>query len=108
MAADTDATLALDNVSICKLPVGVKHLEQAGDSPTYTKQQKKWMREDSRNVQSDTTPSVSWDMMSDRGFEATVIFNNLSKFRKGSHTMDSNKQGVLSNRAASMLVSSCY
>ncbi|KAL3510272.1 hypothetical protein ACH5RR_029673 [Cinchona calisaya] len=101
LTSDTEATLVVDNVSIYRLPVGVKHLERADDYPTYTKHLKKWTKEDSRSAQSDTTTSMSWDAMVQRGSEATV--DNLSKSRKGSSIIDSNKPGVLSNRAASML-----
>lgn len=101
LAGDTETTV--DSVSIFRLPVGVKHLEQTDGYPAYSKHLKKWTREDSRKAQVDTATSVSWDVMGDRGFEATVSFNNFSKTRKGNLTNDSNKPGVLSNRAASML-----
>lgn len=103
-----DAALTTDSVNIYRLPVGVKCVEQSDESPTDTKHQKLWIKEDSITVLSDGTPSVSWDAVGDRGIEATVSLNNLSKIRKGNYANDSNKQGVLSSRAASMLVISVY
>ncbi|XP_027150949.1 protein ACCUMULATION AND REPLICATION OF CHLOROPLASTS 3 isoform X2 [Coffea eugenioides] len=103
LAGDTETTLTVDSVSVFRLPVGVKHLEQAEEYPAHTKHLKRWTREDSRKAQVDTATSVSRDAMGDRGFEATINFNNFSKTRKGNSTNDSNKPGVLSNRAASML-----
>lgn len=100
--ASTEATLLLDSVNFYTLPVGVKHLEQMNESHPYTMSQNKWRAEDNRKP--DFTQSASWKGLSDWGFEALDPANILSS-KTGSYFGDSNKQRLLSARAASMLVS---
>ncbi|CAI9096841.1 OLC1v1033069C1 [Oldenlandia corymbosa var. corymbosa] len=101
-APDTEATLLPDSVSIYRLPVGVKSSQISEEFSANISRQRK-QKDSSRKILSDTTPSVSWDGITDRGLEATMNFIDLSKSRKRNNAIDSNKQGALSNRAASML-----
>lgn len=102
--ASAEASPLLDSVNFYRVPVGVKPFEQRYDYSASTKQQKNWRtEEDHRNL--NVTPNVSQNGFSDRGFEASGDTNNISSSKRGSYAGNSNKQRVLSVRAATMLVS---
>lgn len=96
-----DATALVDSVSIYRLPVGVKKLEKLEEAPVSSNTQRgaAWRVDDNEK----TGPAVSWSGLND------VDFNNSAYiFNKGNSTNNSKKQGVLSVRAASMLVNSFF
>ncbi|XP_012846164.1 PREDICTED: protein ACCUMULATION AND REPLICATION OF CHLOROPLASTS 3 isoform X2 [Erythranthe guttata] len=84
----SEATASVDSISIYKLPVGVKHLEELEDT-SLTSNTK---HEDNVKKQHHDAPSVSWSGLTN------VDFNN-----KGNITGNTKKHGGLSVRAASML-----
>lgn len=95
----SDATALVDSVSIYKLPVGVRHLEKLEDTPLMEQRGAAWRVDDDEKKQNHAGPSMSWSGLTDTNFN-----NKVSSFNKGNCTGNSKKQGVLSVRAASMLV----
>lgn len=97
----TDLAAAVDSVSIYKLPVGIRHFEKLEDShlTSNTKHGAIWMIDDDKKKQHHAGPNM-WSGSTD-----TDISSKVSSANKGNCTDNSKKQGVLSVRAASMLVS---
>lgn len=95
----TDAAGVVDSLSIYRLPVGVKNLEKFEESPvsSNTKHGAALRIDDNEK----TVSIVSWSGLTDIDFN-----NNASIFNRGNSANNSKKQGGLSVRAASMLVSS--
>ena len=93
-----------DNLSIFLLPVGVrpsKELEEDCSKATFMTQQQE--PETENNVKAPTSGGLpSWSELTDAGFEAMMEI--ASSFLNGNYTDKPKKQGVLSVRAASMLV----
>ncbi|GMP59545.1 hypothetical protein CsSME_00022790 [Camellia sinensis var. sinensis] len=105
-ANDSGATPTLDNLSIYRLPVGVKPSEELENilSISNTVHLEKVTGDDMK-AQTQITPRMSWDALTDAGFEVvSEFYDNASALLKGNDTDVSKKQGVLSVRAASMLV----
>lgn len=103
------AISTLDNLSIYKLPVGVKLSEELIDclhsSDTIHHQEKSG--EDGMKAQSQAPSRMSWDALTDAGLEAvSEFYDSASAVFKGTDANVSKKQGILSARASSMLVSS--
>ncbi|KAG8382641.1 hypothetical protein BUALT_Bualt05G0098500 [Buddleja alternifolia] len=98
----SEATGLADNVSIYRLPVGLKHLEKLDDAllTPNTKHGAEWRADDSIKKRHHAGPRVSWSRLTDADFN-----NNVTSFSKASYTSNSKKQGILSTRAASMLES---
>ncbi|KAL7240051.1 hypothetical protein ACSBR2_005836 [Camellia fascicularis] len=104
-ANDSGATPTLDNLSIYRLPVGVKPSEELKNilSISNTVHLEKVTGDDMK-AQTQITPRMSWDALTDAGFEVvSEFYDNASALLKGNDTDVSKKQGVLSVRAASML-----
>ncbi|KAI9075711.1 hypothetical protein K1719_042327 [Acacia pycnantha] len=95
-AADATTTIA-DNVSIFNLPVGVRSSEQLKDCSEVSMSQEPATENDVKAP----NKSMSWSALTDAGLEAVVDFT--STLLNGKDADKSNKQGVLSVRAASML-----
>ncbi|THG14353.1 hypothetical protein TEA_018907 [Camellia sinensis var. sinensis] len=105
-ANDSGATPTLDNLSIYRLPVGVKPSEELENilSISNTVHLEKVTGDDMKAL-TQITPRMSWDALTDAGFEVvSEFYDNASALLKGNDTDVSKKQGVLSVRAASMLV----
>ncbi|KAL7170581.1 hypothetical protein ACSBR2_035454 [Camellia fascicularis] len=105
-ANDSGATPTLENISIYRLPVGVKPSEELKNilSISNTVRLEKVTGDDMK-AQTQITPRMSWDALTDAGFEVvSEFYDNASALLKGNDTDVSKKQGVLSVRAASMLV----
>lgn len=92
----TGDTSLIDNVSVFRLPVGVKSSEDLKDSANmpYAEQFSESKVDDDVKKQKVVSSSRSWG-----GF-----YNNASTVLKGRNVGIAKKQGVLSVRAASMLV----
>ncbi|KAG5531932.1 hypothetical protein RHGRI_026514 [Rhododendron griersonianum] len=108
-ANDCRAISTLDNLRIYKLPVGVKPSEELKNclnlSNTIHHQEKSG--EEDMMAQTQAPPRMSWDALTDAGFEAvSEFYDSASAVFKGTDTDVCKKQGVLSARASSMLVSS--
>lgn len=104
-ANDSGATPTLDNLSIYRLPVGVKPSEELKNilSISNTVHLEKVTGDDMK-AQTQISPRMSWDALTDAGFEVvSEFYDNASALLKGNDTDVSKKQGVLSVRAASML-----
>ncbi|KAL7001378.1 hypothetical protein U1Q18_002528, partial [Sarracenia purpurea var. burkii] len=104
-AIDFEATTMLDNISIFKLPVGVKPTEELKTSlsvsNTIYHQHK--IGGDDVKAEAQATPRIFWDALTDAGFEAvSKFYDNASAVLMGNANI-AKKQGVLSVRAASML-----
>ncbi|XP_054825456.1 protein ACCUMULATION AND REPLICATION OF CHLOROPLASTS 3, chloroplastic isoform X3 [Prosopis cineraria] len=95
-AADGTSSMA-DNVNIFNLPVGVRSSEQLKDCSEASMAQEP-VTENDVNV---PNKSMSWSALTDAGLEAVLDF--ASTLLNGKYANKSNKQGVLSVRAASML-----
>ncbi|KAK4264122.1 hypothetical protein QN277_029454 [Acacia crassicarpa] len=95
-AADATTTIA-DNVGIFNLPVGVRSSEQLKDCSEVSMAQEPATENDVKAP----NKSMSWSALTDAGLEAVVDFT--STLLNGKYADKSNKQGVLSVRAASML-----
>lgn len=107
-ANDCGAISTLDNLIAYELPVGVKPSEELKNclnlSNTIHHQEKSG--EEDMKAQTQTPPRMSWDALTDAGFEAvTEFYDSASAVFKGTDTDVCKKQGVLSARASSMLVS---
>ncbi|KAL0409070.1 UNVERIFIED_CONTAM: protein ACCUMULATION AND REPLICATION OF CHLOROPLASTS 3 [Sesamum radiatum] len=96
-----EATALVDSVSIYKLPVGVKHLEKLENESLNLKATHgaAWGVDDNKKKQHYARPTMSWAGLADAEFN-----NNGPSSNKGNPTSNSKKHGVLSLRAASMLV----
>lgn len=108
-ANDCRAISTLDNLRIYKLPVGVKPSEELKNclnlSNTIHHQEKSG--EEDMMAQTQAPLRMSWDALTDAGFEAvSEFYDSASAVFKGTDTDVCKKQGVLSARASSMLVSS--
>lgn len=106
-AADSGATTTLDNLSIFHLPVGVRPLEELNDSPNIsnTTQHPETKIGDEIKAQPLVTSKMPWDELTGAGFEAVMdLYNSASTVLKGKYADIPKKQGMLSVRAASMLV----
>ncbi|KAL2233224.1 UNVERIFIED_CONTAM: Protein ACCUMULATION AND REPLICATION OF CHLOROPLASTS 3 [Sesamum indicum] len=97
----SEATGMVDSVSIYKLPVGVKHLEKLEDESLNSKTMHgaAWGVGDNKKKQHYARPTMSWAGSADADFN-----NNVSSSNNGNPTSNSKKHGVLSLRAASMLI----
>ncbi|XP_059649815.1 protein ACCUMULATION AND REPLICATION OF CHLOROPLASTS 3, chloroplastic isoform X2 [Cornus florida] len=105
-ATESVTSPMLHNLSIYKLPVGVKPSEELEDSPITLKTTNYPTKtiEDDMKAQPEVTPVKSWDALTDAGVDAVMDFSiNASSLLKGTYSNVSKKQGVLSVRAASML-----
>ncbi|XP_057478095.1 protein ACCUMULATION AND REPLICATION OF CHLOROPLASTS 3, chloroplastic isoform X2 [Actinidia eriantha] len=104
-ANDCGATSVLDNISIYKLPVGVKPSEELKNSLFISNSihcQEKVGEDDLKAAQANSR--MSWDALTGAGFEAvSELYDSSSAALTGNYTDASKKQGVLSVRAASML-----
>ncbi|GFZ15655.1 GTP binding protein [Actinidia rufa] len=104
-ANDCGATSVLDNISIYKLPVGVKPSEELKNSLFISNSihcQEKVGEDDLKAAQANSR--VSWDALTGAGFEAvSELYDSSSAALTGNYTDASKKQRVLSVRAASML-----
>ncbi|KAG5531931.1 hypothetical protein RHGRI_026514 [Rhododendron griersonianum] len=105
-ANDCRAISTLDNLRIYKLPVGVKPSEELKNclnlSNTIHHQEKSG--EEDMMAQTQAPPRMSWDALTDAGFEAvSEFYDSASAVFKGTDTDVCKKQGVLSARASSML-----
>ncbi|CAK9148552.1 unnamed protein product [Ilex paraguariensis] len=105
-ATDSGATPVLDSPMLYRLPIGVKPSElKDGPNVSNTSDHPEKTIINDIKAQPQVTPSMPLDPPTDAGFEAVMdIFNNTSVLLKGDNTNVSKKQGVLSVRAASMLV----
>ncbi|CAK9179490.1 unnamed protein product [Ilex paraguariensis] len=105
-ATDSGATRVLDSPMLYRLPIGVKPSElKDGPNVSNTSDHPEKTIINDIKAQPQVTPSMPLDPPTDAGFEAVMdIFNNTSVLLKGDNTNVSKKQGVLSVRAASMLV----
>lgn len=112
-AADAGASPVLDNLSIFSLPVGVRSSEQSTDwssgvSNLNLSQQQELRSEDDV----DTNPTVNSNMSSLSAISGAYFdvvrefYSSASTLLKGKTVDNQKKQGVLSVRAASMLVTS--
>ncbi|GMJ04506.1 ACCUMULATION AND REPLICATION OF CHLOROPLASTS 3 [Hibiscus trionum] len=101
-AADSEATPVLDNLSIFRLPVGVRSSEELKEG-VNTKELSESKSENGVKAPALPSSSRSWGALTDASFEAMKeIYNNGYTVLKGK-TGVPKKQGVLSARAASML-----
>ncbi|KAI8538670.1 hypothetical protein RHMOL_Rhmol09G0122600 [Rhododendron molle] len=105
-ANDCRAISTLDNLRIYKLPVGVKPSEELRNclnlSNTIHHQEKSG--EEDMMAQTQAPPRISWDALTDAGFEAvSEFYDSASAVFKGTDTDVCKKRGVLSARASSML-----
>ena len=101
-AADSGA----DNLSILHLPVGVKPLEELNDTPSFSNtSQLETKLEDEVKTQPLATSRMPRDELTGAGFEAVIdLYNSASTVLKRKSADVPKKQGMLSARAASMLV----
>ncbi|XP_058183790.1 protein ACCUMULATION AND REPLICATION OF CHLOROPLASTS 3, chloroplastic isoform X4 [Rhododendron vialii] len=106
-ANDCRAISTLDNLRIYKLPVGVKPSEELKNCLNLSNtihHQEKSGKEDMM-AQTQAPPRMSWDALTDAGFEAvSEFYDSASAIFKGTDTDVCKKQGVLSARASSMLL----
>lgn len=104
-AADSEAASTLDNLSILHLPVGVKPVEEL-NSPNFSySSQLETKLEDEVKAQPLATSGMPWDQLTGAGFEAVMdLYNSASTVLKRKYADMPKRQGVLSVRAASMLV----
>ena len=111
-AAEDGATVMLDNLSIFRLPVGVKPPEELidGVNASFPPQDPKTKSEDGVKAQ----PAVNLSMSSRNSFTDTglgavrELYNTASTLVKGKDADNPKKQRNLSARAASMLVMSWF
>lgn len=106
-AADSGAATTLDHLSIFNRPVGVRHSEELNDTPNIsnTKQHPE-TKIDEVKAQPLVTSKMAWDELTGAGFEVVMdLYNSVSTVLKGKYADIPKKQGMLSARAASMLVS---
>lgn len=99
-----DATPVVDNLSIFHLPVGVRPSEELKDSlkvPFMTKQHELEIDNDAK-VPTINGGMSSWSAVTDAGLDAVMEF--AYSLLKGKYANKPKKNGVLSVRAASMLV----
>ncbi|KAL7000690.1 hypothetical protein U1Q18_001843 [Sarracenia purpurea var. burkii] len=105
VAIDFGATTILDNISIFKLPIGVKPSEELKINPSVsnTTYNQHKIGDDDVKAEAQATPRIFWDALTDTGFEAvSEFYDNASAVLMGNANI-AKKQGVLSVRAASML-----
>lgn len=101
-AADSRARTTIDNLSIFYLPVGVRAPEELKDgiSSSHSQQQDSKTEDDDKAL-----PLSSLSALTGASFEAVRDFySNASTLLKGKTADAYKKQGLLSTRAASMLV----
>lgn len=100
-AADAELASALDNISIFDLPVGVRPSEELKDKATPNLE----MKHEKKSKASITTRFSSRNSLTDASLEVIKEFYDTSStFLKGKSADIPKKQGLLSVRAASMLV----
>lgn len=94
----------VDNISIFHLPVGVRHSEELKDCLEISVMTKKLESETDNDMKVPTLNggTSSWSSVTDAGVGAVREF--ASSLLKGKYANKSKKDGVLSVRAASMLV----
>lgn len=99
-----DGTPMVDNLSIFHLPVGVRPSEDLKDCLKVSFMTKQHEPETVNDVKVPTINGgmSSWNAVTDASFEAVKEF--ASSLLKGKDANKPKKHGVLSNRAASMLV----
>lgn len=99
-----DATPVVDNLSIFHLPVGVKPTEESKDYMEISFMTKQHEPEPDNDVKAQTLNGSMGprSAATDAGLEAVMEF--ASSLLKGKNANKSKKNGVLSVRAASMLV----
>ncbi|KAL3824263.1 hypothetical protein ACJIZ3_020292 [Penstemon smallii] len=102
---NTSEALVENNISIYKLPVGVKYLEKLDDDSLLTSntklQEAEWRVDDNEKKKHVAVPSVSWSRLTEAGIRSNVSISNKREY----NSSNSEKQGGLSVRAASMLES---
>lgn len=106
-AAEVGATSTIDKLSIFGLPVGVRPSEDSKDRINFTSPARYQMpnTEDVLKSKSNVNSGTPWNELTDTGLEAMKDFyNTASALLKGNSTDPPKKQGLLSVRAASMLV----
>lgn len=103
-------TYLADNVSTFKLPVGVKQLEQSKNGSTTSNSWNwaEWMTEEIKRAQTQDTKDVSWDRVNSDSEAKLEMDNHASRVTQADQSNFSKKKGVLSIRAASMLVNRFY
>lgn len=108
--AISGATPVLDKQNSFSLPVGVKKpLSQSTDGQQFSKSSQPSdprATYDINGVSQDPPDLLSWDALTDASVEAVKdVYSAASTLLKGNNADIPRKQGVLSVRAASMLVS---
>lgn len=106
-AADFGPLQVHENQSIFHLPVGIRSSKEVKDGPNDSNTAQRVEPEIKNDMKSQllATPSVSWDALTDAGYGAVKVFyDSASTLLKGKCADPPKKQGVLSVRAASMLV----
>lgn len=104
---DDSSSESSDSVSIYKLPIGVKQSEKSEDTlfTSNTKHGADGKVDDNKKKQPQASLAVSLSESMEAGDYSLADFkHNTSVLKKGKVTSDSKKQGLLSTRAASMLV----
>lgn len=108
---DTGTKPMLDNLSVFHLPVGVRPSEELEDnvnSSFTTPNLDPETRDDLKALPAANSSTSSLSALTDAGFEAMRDFyNHTFTPPKGKYVSVPKKQGVLSVRAASMLVMCC-
>lgn len=101
-----DATPMVDNLSIFHLPVGVRPSEELKDCLEISFMSKKHESETNNDVKIPTSDEgmSAWSAVTDAGVEAVMEFTSSLLKGKYANINKPKKHGVLSVRAASMLV----
>lgn len=106
-AAEAGTNSVLDKLSIFSLPVGVRPSEELKDNAQISslRHQTEPKAEDDLKVQPVVNLNTPWNELTDSGLEAVRDFvSTASVLLKGKYSDRPRKQGLLSVRAASMLV----
>lgn len=110
-AAEAGTTSTLDKLSIFCLPVGVRPSEELNDRINISSPIQYSMPNTEDVMKSKPSINLSsppWNELTDTGLDAMRDFyNTASALLKGNSTDPPKKQGLLSVRAASMLVLYC-
>lgn len=110
-AVDTGTAPMIDDLNIFHLPVGVRPSDELKDNVniSFTTQNPDQETEDDVKARLTVYPRTSsWSALTDAGFEAVRHFyNSAFTLFNGKYVDVPKKQGVVSVRAASMLVICC-
>ncbi|XAR62345.1 hypothetical protein NMG60_11017072 [Bertholletia excelsa] len=100
-----EGSALLDNIRICKLPVGIKPSEELKNSHSNSDivHQQDKVAEGSMNGPTQVSPRMSWNVFSDAGQVVSEFYDSTFAVLRGTSADVSKKQGLLSVRAASML-----